>query len=339
MTGIKAKTEEVLKSRMQEEAAANVENELNKLLKEFKSKVTVSPTIKLPDEVYMAAMQSVISVEAPKISSPYYEGEIVKMLGAYVADLLNTNDRQINVNGTIYKLSSPLGSALGLVTVTVNNKTYNLSWTDSSGLQKTLESFKNEVAAFGKANTVDAVYVALLKDATFNLTDSWIDALAEAKGGVARDIFKTLQSYIKAERDTSDVVGLSIYNAYNKNWSDNIFFLAFRELTAKIFKKSNKDITSAIDKYAELKDKADSLINYISSDNFPTEYTGKDTPLALLAKSSEYKNFVKAFNALGDEIGYTSDLDSLIELYTGYKFTDVHDEIIDESRASVYGTS
>ena len=338
MTVLESKTEATLASLMQEEAAANVENDLSKLVSEFKKIVTISPNAKFPDEIYAAVMQRVIAVEAPKITGGAdVEGSIIKTIGAYISDLLDAKTETITVGGKSYVLSNPIGSAVAAVTVKVDSKTYTFTWDNTSAASQTAKSFMEKATNFAKERFTTGLLTALLKDGMATETGK------KVKDGFIRwgkALLKLKESSFAEKAANEFLIDLgklcSKIANYNTNYIGKLINFAVDgvktliAVTKEVFKGSYKTIVSITDKYTALTEKWDALDSYVG--------TNELTPTTL-ANSSEYKNFVKAFNALGDEIGYTGDFDSLIELYTGYKFTDVHDEIIDESRASVYGTS
>ena len=352
VTALESKTESTLAALMREEAAATVENDLNKLVSEFKKILTVAPTgslPKLPDEIYEAIMQRVIAVEAPKFTGGAdTEGSFVKTIGAYIANLLDTKTETITVGKKNYVLSNPIGTAVAAVTVTVDSKTYTFTWNNTSGASQTAKSFMESVTNFGKERFTIGLFTALLKDGmATETTEKLKDGLIRWGKTILHVKFKVkIKNPSSAEKIANEFMKdlgkmCSDLVNYSTNYIGNLIsgvadltvgsVKALDTVTKELFKDSYKTIDSVSDKYAALMEKWDALETYISENEVsPTT----------LATVPAYKNFVKAFNALETEIGESSsDLDYLIEAYTGYKFTDVHDETIDESHATVYGTS
>ena len=348
IAAMESKTENTLAALMREEAAATVETDLNKLVSEFKKILTVAPIgslPKFPDEIYEAVMQRVIAVEAPKFTGGAdTEGSFVKTIGAYIANLLDTKTETITVGKKNYVLSNPIGTAVAAVTVTVDGKTYTFTWNNTSGASQTAKSFMESVTNFGKERFTIGLFMALLKDGMATETAE------ELKDGFIRwgKTFLHVKFKVKIKNPSS---AEKIANEFMKdlgkmcsdlvNYSTNYIgnlvawgtdkVKTLDTVTKELFKDSYKTINGVSDKYAALMEKWDALETYLS------EHEVSPTTLATV---SAYKNFVKAFNALETEIGESSsDLDYLIEAYTGYKFTDVHDETIDESHATIYGTS
>lgn len=109
-------------------------------------------------------MQRVVAVEAPKISGgSFNEGAIIKQLGAYISELLDTKTETITVGDKTYELSNPLGSTNSTVTVTVNGTKYIFSWNDEAKSRESFNSFMKSLAEFEKEN-LTAVFFAILKD-------------------------------------------------------------------------------------------------------------------------------------------------------------------------------
>ncbi|MBQ3337864.1 MAG: hypothetical protein IJG80_10720, partial [Selenomonadaceae bacterium] len=167
-------TDAKLRSLMTAEANTNANTNANtcfvKSVKKFKDAVNICDTNKtavskdkFPEDVYVAVMQRVVAVEAPKIfGGEFNEGAIIKQLGAYISELLDTKTETITVGDKTYELSNPLGSTNSTVTVTVNGTKYIFSWNDEA-TRESFNSFMKSLAEFEKEN-LTAVFFAILKD-------------------------------------------------------------------------------------------------------------------------------------------------------------------------------
>lgn len=327
---------------------------------------------KFPEEVYVALMQRVVAVEAPKISGgSFNEGAIIQQLGAYISELLDTKTETITVGSNTYTLSNPLGSTNSTVTVTVNGTKYIFSWNDDA-TRESFNSFMKSLAEFEKEN-LTAVFFAILKDVkkfsassnsnSSDMLSKWIKALTG--GGKAKSLshlsgfeyFRQPSLKLKSTSVTGELISpvtdvfdtlkpfLEIYksvkspNKQAKKLLDKIESVRgtaesvkqFLSFTKEIFTDSGNTISSILDKYDKLLNRATNFVTYISEH----ENSSAET----LAASSEYKNFVSAFNNLESAIDKSSTaFGTMLDECKVYEYSDVTTASISQSRALINGT-
>lgn len=164
-----------LKALVIGEVVSDTDSASQDLVKEFKKNVKVTAldgnnSFNFPDEVYATVMNRVIAVEPDKFSTMNKNdltggSLVIKNITSYVQNLLDSNTETISINNTDYTFSNIFGQALGLVSVTVNGKSYAFSWSNEDSLQKTVDSFENMVNNLGKEKVnVWLVLIGLYED-------------------------------------------------------------------------------------------------------------------------------------------------------------------------------
>lgn len=380
LQNLESETETKLRSLMTAEAKSKADTNFANPIKKFKDAVNIYSTNgtavsknNFPDGLYVAVMQRVVAVEAPKISGgSLNEGYIIKQIGAYISDLLNTKTETVTVGQKKYTLSNPIGSTVSTVTVSVGGNKYIFSWNDDTKARESLNSFMKSLAAFEKEN-LTAVFFALLKDAkkftassnsnsSGSMISNWIKTLMS--GGKAKSMsnlsgfeyFRQLSLKLKSTAVTGDLISLAT----------DVFdtLKPFLEIY-KSLQSPNKNAKKLLDKIESLRGKAESVKQFMS---FTKEiFTGngntiasivdkydklleKATALAAyidehdissaesLAKLSAYKNFVAAFNNLTSAISTSStDFTAMLDECKIYEYSDVNNAVISQNRALISG--
>ena len=164
---LESDTDAKLRSLMTSEANSKTVTDFGDPIKKFKDIVKIyginGATVSkkdFPDEIYAAVMQRVVAVEAPKFSGgSLNEGYIIKQLGAYISDLLDTKTETITVGNKNYTLSNPIGSTLSTITVTVNDAHYVFSWNDDATARKSLNIFMKNLAEFEPLMAAEDIFI------------------------------------------------------------------------------------------------------------------------------------------------------------------------------------
>lgn len=175
---LESETDAKLKSLMTTEAKQQINSGISELSTNFRDLVNIYtnetnkktvPKNKFPDELYTVIMNRVVNIEAPKISGgTNNEGAIIKLLGSYIADLLDNKKESVTIGGTTYILSNDFGSTNPLVTVEIkgsNEGKYIFSWNDDTKTRESFNSFMEKTTAFAEERLTTGIFTALIEDA------------------------------------------------------------------------------------------------------------------------------------------------------------------------------
>ena len=370
---LESETEAKLKSLMKEEAESKV-SEMDNVSVKFKDIVNITPKdgTTFPDEIYSAVLKRVVTVEAPKLSGGTWgEGAIIKQLGEYIAELLDTNTETITVDGTTYMLSNDFGPTVSLVNVTIKGKNakYKFIWDDTNDTtRKSLDDYMKSLLVLEKERLLN-VFIALLKDAdkagiidtakdtAKDLLSKWVRALMNGKKLKSLSNltdFEFLRQLSSSNIKQTDNLVTSAIKEVNKEINDILEDIKdvvnpsrklkallmvvdtldeFVAWTKEAFDDSKNKIDDITKKYNKFLEETVQLADYFVS-NEDVEISSES-----IAKSKTYKNFIKAFNNLETTIGESeTSFDSILSEYNIYEFTDVTDAVIYENNAIINGT-
>ena len=321
IAALESAAEAILKSSITADVKAN--EGFKKALDKFKESVIVKDdstgkTIKdLPQEVYEAMMYgSSVLKNAPKITG--IDGTLIKTMGAFIVDILDTNTQIATTeDGKKYKLSNPFGSSLGLAKVESleTGKTYTASWNSNSAKQS-LESLLSNLNEWGQ-NFPNFFFKQLSKPDITNIFTQWSKALITCKIGDVKELYNTIKRFDKK---------------VNQNISENQLLSWLRDYTKKFFPNVDSKAKNLSDKYSTLQMAQDRLLN---------DYSGQKN-VEDVKKLSSYKNFITAYNNLETALGKSkSNFDSLISecIITSYEITDVTSGTFNYNNATISGTN
>lgn len=376
---LESDTDAKLRSLMTSEANSKTVTDFGDPIKKFKDIVKIyginGTTVSkkdFPDEIYAAVMQRVVAVEAPKFSGgSLNEGYIIKQLGAYISDLLDTKTETITVGNKNYTLSNPIGSTLSTITVTVNDAHYVFSWNDDATARKSLNIFMKNLAEFEKEQ-LTSIFFAILKDAKKFTTSSdgnssdtlskWLNALMHGRKTKSLsnlngfEYFRQLSLVTKSTSVPGELISLvtdvfdtlkpalEVYgklkspNKQAKKLLETIESVRGTAESVKKFMSFTKDIfTDNGGTISSLIDKYDNLLEKtttLAAYIDEHEISSAET----LAASSAYKNFVKDFNNLESVAGVsTTSFAVVLDECKVCEFSDVTTAEISQNRALING--
>ena len=376
---LESDTDAKLRSLMTSEANSKTVTDFGDPIKKFKDIVKIyginGATVSkkdFPDEIYAAVMQRVVAVEAPKFSGgSLNEGYIIKQLGAYISDLLDTKTETIKVGNKNYTLSNPIGSTLSTITVTVNDAHYVFSWNDDATARKSLNIFMKNLAEFEKEQ-LTSIFFAILKDAkkftassdgnSSDTLSKWLNALMHGRKTKSLsnlngfEYFRQLSLVTKSTSVPGELISLvtdvfdtlkpalEVYgklkspNKQAKKLLETIESVRGTAESVKKFMSFTKDIfTDNGGTISSLIDKYDNLLEKtttLAAYIDEHEISSAET----LAASSAYKNFVKAFNNLESVAGVsTTSFAVVLDECKICEFSDVTTAEISQNRALING--
>lgn len=376
---LESDTDAKLRSLMTSEANSKTVTDFGDPIKKFKDIVKIyginGATVSkkdFPDEIYAAVMQRVVAVEAPKFSGgSLNEGYIIKQLGAYISDLLDTKTETITVGNKNYTLSNPIGSTLSTITVTVNDTHYVFSWNDDATARKSLNIFMKNLAEFEKEQ-LTSIFFAILKDAkkftassdenSSDTLSKWLNALMHGRKTKSLsnlngfEYFRQLSLVTKSTSVPGELISLvtdvfdtlkpalEVYgklkspNKQAKKLLETIESVRGTAESVKKFMSFTKDIfTDNGGTISSLIDKYDNLLEKtttLAAYIDEHEISSAET----LAASSAYKNFVKAFNNLESVAGVsTTSFAVVLDECKICEFSDVTTAEISQNRALING--
>ena len=335
-SGLYAKLQSDLKSKIKNEVSSDVNANLDNMIEEFKSKINIfdSNLNKIdnsifPKEVYKVVMQRFIAVEAPNFSDINGEGKLIESIATYINDILNPRTATITVKGENYKISNPLGQTSSLATITFKNKNYTLNWFDTKNTKKTFNDFFKKIVTLGKNSLSTEICIALITDTTHGLVDMLIDALSNAKLGVAKDIFEELKDYIESERDSFDAAEQAISKIFDAVDKGNNALKSLSDLIEKIFSKTLSNlIKNSTNKYQKFVEYKEQLLEDLLD--------GKE-----ITNLKSLKNFINAYNDVSStlEAGITLSDTWANGYYSRYLLiSGVHNDVIIDANASIVAT-
>ena len=376
---LESDTDAKLRSLMTSEANSKTVTDFGDPIKKFKDIVKIyginGATVSkkdFPDEIYAAVMQRVVAIEAPKFSGgSLNEGYIIKQLGAYISDLLDTKTETITVGNKNYTLSNPIGSTLSTITVTINDAHYVFSWNDDATARKSLNIFMKNLAEFEKEQ-LTSIFFAILKDAkkftassdgnSSDTLSKWLNALMHGRKTKSLsnlngfEYFRQLSLVTKSTSVPGELISLvtdvfdtlkpalEVYgklkspNKQAKKLLETIESVRGTAESVKKFMSFTKDIfTDNGGTISSLIDKYDNLLEKtttLAAYIDEHEISSAET----LAASSAYKNFVKAFNNLESVAGVsTTSFAVVLDECKICEFSDVTTAEISQNRALING--
>ena len=231
------------------------------MLVEFKNNTVSYPTIIFPDEVYKAVMGRINIEYAPKLTSNDYESNIIEKISEWIANILDTKDDSVTVDGVKYKISSVLGTTANVAEITVDETKYILTWNPTTATEDTLSDFLERVVDLGKEYSDVAKWVSK-------------DILANALNGTLQTLSRILVT--KENIGGSEVIGYiqKILDVDDADGSTNFVGNTYNELYD--FIKENFDnviqpIDEVSDKVIDFQKSASILIEDIDNDKELTE--------------------------------------------------------------------
>ena len=312
------------------EGADKVDNSFKDTLAQFKSGVTIycggSIITKdfFPDEVYKFLLANHAVKNAPEIKN--IDGTLIKEMETYIAGILGTEGTVPTKDGNSYTVSALFIDA-GLATVTDNDtgRQYNITWR-SDAAKETLYGLLRNLKTWGQ-NFQTYFFSELKKDVRDDLLIKWFKALLNNNGYVAREVYETIDDYLEAGGDATDIPSFAADN-YSKwlKWLSN--------LTKKYFPDTNSKVADFQKIFQTLDDRAkDTALLGEYKDG------SEDLTASTIKGYDSYKKFIAAYNTLQTAIGQeSSNFDSLIPNYIGYEITDVVSGTFSESNATIICT-
>ncbi len=323
---LESKVEKNLADAMKSEGADKVDNSFKDTLAQFKASVNVYSTaisttsnkVSFPDEVYKVLLAKHIpSVPQIKEINP----KLVNDVAAYIAGILGTNETVTTKDGKSYVVNTNLANA-GLATVTYEERLYILDW-KSDKAKNSLYGLLENLTTWGQ-NFQTYFFNELKKDVLDDLLGKWFKALLNNNGYVAKEVYESIDDYLEAGGDATDIPSFAA-----DNYSKWLKWLS--DLTKKYFPGTNSKVADFRKIFQTLDDRAkDTALLKEYKDG------SEDLTAATIKGYDSYKNFITAYNALQTAIGQsTSNFDSLIPDYIGYKITSVDGGTFSEDKATI----
>lgn len=314
---LESKVEKYLSDLMQEEAKSKVDNSFKDTLAQFKKSVTVLPTTTFPEEVYKVLLAR--HTVKHKLEIKNIDGTLIKEMEAYIASILGTEDTVKTKDGKSYVVNTTLAAA-GLATVTDNDtgRQYELTWR-SDAAKNSLYDLLGGLKTWSQ-NFQTYLFNELKKDVRDALIGKWFNALLSGSGDIAKEVYGIVADYLEEGGDATDIPALAA-----DNYSDWL-----SKLTNKFFPATNKKVNT-------LRSQCQTLDKLAADTKLLKDYKASDDLTADTIKSlTSYKKFITAYNKLQTAIGEsTSNFDSLIPDYIGYKITSVGSDTFNEDNATI----